>query len=241
VSPGTDQIKRSRTTLNWPSLVDKQGFAIIPAVFTQQEMVRLLGDLTDFVLTRGRAGARHMLSHTAIAQLARDPRLVEIAYAVLGAEPIAFRATLFDKSANANWLVAWHQDRVLPLRKKRDVPGWGPWSLKSGVIHACAPTGALACVVALRVHLDDSTEDTGPLRVLPETHAIGVLSDDRIREFAAQVVPVDCLTAQGGVVVMRPLLVHASSKAHSSSPRRVLHFEYASSVFLAEGLELAIV
>ena len=181
-----------------------------------------------------------MLSHTAIAELARDPRLAEIADAVLGAEPIAFRATLFDKSV-ANWLVAWHQDRVLPFREKRDVPGWGPWSLKSGVIHACAPTGALASVVALRLHLDDSTADTGPLRVLPETHAIGVLSDDRIREFAAQVVPVDCIAAQGGVVVIRPLLVHASSKARSSLPRRVLHFEYTSSVFLAEGLELAIV
>jgi len=91
------------------------------------------------------------------------------------------------------------------------------------------------------VHLGDSTADTGPLRVLPETHSIGVLSDERIREFAAQVAPVDCLVAQGGVVAMKPLLIHASSKARSSAPRRVLHFEYASSVFMAEGIELAIV
>jgi ectoine hydroxylase-related dioxygenase (phytanoyl-CoA dioxygenase family) len=182
-----------------------------------------------------------MLGHPSIAELARDSRMIEIARSVLGTEPIAFRATLFDKSSVANWLVSWHQDRVLPVREKRDTPGWGPWSMKSGVIHACAPTSVLASVVALRVHLDDSTADTGPLRVLPETHAIGVLSDDRISEFAAQIVPVDCVTAQGGIVVMRPLLVHASSKARSSAPRRVLHFEYAPSVFMAEGLELAIV
>ena len=182
-----------------------------------------------------------MLGRPSIAKLARDPRMMEIARAVLVTEPTVFRATFFNKSSVANWLVAWHQDRVLPVRERCDTPGWGPWSMKSGVIHACAPTTALASVVALRVHLDDSTPDTGPLRVLPGTHAIGVLSEDRIREFAAQGVPVDCLVAQGGVVVMRPLLVHASSKALSSAPRRVLHFEYASSVFVAEGLELAIV
>jgi ectoine hydroxylase-related dioxygenase (phytanoyl-CoA dioxygenase family) len=167
--------------------------------------------------------------------------MIRIARSVLGTEPIVFRATLFDKSSVANWLVSWHQDRVLRVRERRDMPGWGPWSLKSGVIHACAPTSALASVVAVRVHLGDSTADTGPLRVLPETHSIGVLSDERIREFAAQVAPVDCLVAQGGVVAMKPLLIHASSKARSSAPRRVLHFEYASSVFMAEGIELAIV
>jgi ectoine hydroxylase-related dioxygenase (phytanoyl-CoA dioxygenase family) len=238
VSPKTDQTKKNGETF---ALVERQGFAIIPSVFTEDEMIQLLDELATLELPLGKAGRRHMLGHASIAKLARDSRMVEIARSVLGTEPIAFRATLFDKSSDANWLVTWHQDRVLPLRERRDMPGWGPWSLKSGVIHACAPTTALASVVALRVHLDDSTADSGPLRVLPETHAIGVLSDDRIREFAAQAAPVDCLVAQGGVVAMRPLLVHASSKTRSSAPRRVLHVEYAPSVFVAEGLKLAIV
>jgi ectoine hydroxylase-related dioxygenase (phytanoyl-CoA dioxygenase family) len=225
----------------WSAHVDGQGFAVIPSVFTRHEMIRLLDDLTDIALSESKAGKRHMLGHASIAQLARDSRMMGIAGAVLGTAPVVFRATLFNKSSVANWLVTWHQDRVLPVRERRDMPGWGPWSMKSGVIHACAPTSALATVVALRVHLDDSTADTGPLRVLPETHAIGVLSENRIRELAAQVVPVDCLAAQGGVVVMRPLLVHASSKAQSSAPRRVLHLEYAPSAFVAEGVELAIV
>jgi ectoine hydroxylase-related dioxygenase (phytanoyl-CoA dioxygenase family) len=225
----------------WSTIVDRQGFAVIPDVFARHEMTRLLDDLTELALSESKPGRRHMLGRPSIAQLARDPRMMEIARAVLVTEPTVFRATFFNKSSVANWLVAWHQDRVLPVRERCDTPGWGPWSMKSGVIHACAPSTALASVVALRVHLDDSTADTGPLRVLPETHAIGVLSEDRIREFAAQVVPVDCLVAQGGVVVMRPLLVHASSKALSSAPRRVLHFEYASSVFMADGLDLAVV
>ena len=39
---------------------------------------------------------------------------------------------------------------------------------------------------------------------------------------------------------MRPLLVHASSKAESNRRRRVLHIEYADSLDIGAGLELAI-
>jgi len=81
------------------------------------------------------------------------------------------RATLFDKSPRSNWLVVWHQDTVLPLRLRHEVPGGGPWSVKSGVLYAHAPAGVLEGIVALRVHLGDSLADKGPLRVLPGTHA----------------------------------------------------------------------
>jgi len=39
---------------------------------------------------------------------------------------------------------------------------------------------------------------------------------------------------------MRPLVVHASSKAIDDQPRRVLHIEYAATVHLGAGLELAV-
>jgi len=65
----------------------------------------------------------------AVAAAARDTRLVEIARKTLGGEAFPFRATLFDKSPAANWLVVWHQDTALPLRERREAPGWGPWSV----------------------------------------------------------------------------------------------------------------
>jgi ectoine hydroxylase-related dioxygenase (phytanoyl-CoA dioxygenase family) len=92
---------------------------------------------------------------------------------------------------------------------------------------------------ALRLHLDDSTAENGPLRVLPGTHTLGVLSDDALHVLSEQVQPVDCLTAKGGVVAMRPLLVHASSKSKSDRPRRVLHIEYTSTAAF-EDLQLVI-
>lgn len=95
-------------------------------------------------------------------------------------------------------------------------------------------------VLALRVHLDDSTADNGPLRVLPVTHKLGVLSDDAIHKLAEEVTSIDCLVPKGGILAMRPLIVHASSKSRSDVARRVLHIEYASSRFTEDGLELAV-
>jgi ectoine hydroxylase-related dioxygenase (phytanoyl-CoA dioxygenase family) len=94
-------------------------------------------------------------------------------------------------------------------------------------------------VAALRIHLDDSTTHNGPLRVLPGTHTQGVLSDDAIQELASQIVPVDCLVQQGGVLVMKPLIVHASSKSQLEMPRRVLHIEYSETTVVGTSLELA--
>src|SRR5713101_3845849 len=83
---------------------------------------------------------RHAMRHPAVAALAQDRRLLEVARGVLGWEAFPFRATLFDKSPHANWLVVWHQDTALPLRKRRNEPGWGPWSVKENVIYAHAPS-----------------------------------------------------------------------------------------------------
>jgi ectoine hydroxylase-related dioxygenase (phytanoyl-CoA dioxygenase family) len=183
------------------------GFSIVPQVFSVSEVEGIVHEIDGCSIQRSRAGARHLLSVPQVAALAQDPRLVELAASVLGSEPVSFGATLFDKSSEANWLVVWHQDTALPLREKRDVQGWGPWSQKGGVVYAHAPADALANVVALRLHLDDSTSENGPLRVLPGTHTLGVLSDAQIHQLAQRTTPVSCTVAQGGVLAMRPLVV----------------------------------
>jgi ectoine hydroxylase-related dioxygenase (phytanoyl-CoA dioxygenase family) len=175
-----------------------------------------------------------------VRRLAADRRLVDIAETFLGGTAVAFRATLFDKSPASNWLVTWHQDTALPLTCRVEDPLWGPWSEKAGVLHAHAPAWALDTIVALRVHLDDSTAVNGPLRVLPGTHDRGVLSDEIVRDFAQTIESVDSVAAAGGVVAMKPLTVHASSKASGGGARRVLHIEYAASVSLGAGIELAV-
>jgi ectoine hydroxylase-related dioxygenase (phytanoyl-CoA dioxygenase family) len=216
------------------------GFSIMESVVERVVMDRVCQAIARADLPRTKAGVRNALCVPAVRELATHSDLVALATAFIGAQPIPFRATLFDKAAVSNWLVAWHQDTALPVRQRVDAATWRAWSSKGGVLHAIAPASALAMVVALRVHLDDSTQANGPLRVLPGTHAGGVLTHDEIQRMAAAISPVACLASAGGVVAMRPLVVHASSKANDNEPRRVLHIEYAASVHLGAGIELAV-
>lgn len=220
--------------------IQEHGFAVLPAVFPPDVVDRALEQVVQLSPRRSRAGARHLLGLDPVSKLARCPQLIELVAAVLGPACFPFRATLFEKTAKANWLVVWHQDTALPLRDQRERHGWGPWSVKDGITYAHAPAATLSQVLALRIHFDDSTSENGPLRVLPGTHNQGVLSDAQIHELTTHISPIDCVVAKGGVIAMRPLVVHASSKLQIDMPRRVLHIEYAASDAIASPLRLAI-
>jgi ectoine hydroxylase-related dioxygenase (phytanoyl-CoA dioxygenase family) len=226
--------------VRWDKAIGDAGFAILPALFSHEYLDELLQEIGESAPRRSRAGIRHALSLSPVMAMAREPQMIELARQVLGSEAFPFRATLFDKSPTANWLVVWHQDTALPLRERIDQPGWGPWSIKEGVNYAHAPATALSHVLALRVSCDDSTVENGPLRVLPGTHTLGVLSDDSLHDLSTRIAPVDCVTPKGGVVAMGPLIVHASSKSQIEMPRRVLHIEYAASESIVSPLQLAV-
>lgn len=137
------------------------GFDIAPYVFEHGELDSIINELASASLQPSRAGMRHLLAVPTIATVAQHPKLMELAAAALRCDPIPFGATFFDKSSTANWLVVWHQDTALPLKERRDVPGWGPWSTKAGISYAHAPQSALSQVIALRIHLDASTHENG--------------------------------------------------------------------------------
>jgi ectoine hydroxylase-related dioxygenase (phytanoyl-CoA dioxygenase family) len=226
--------------VDWHQSIEENGFAILPGFFSQKYLDRLLQEINELAPPRSRAGVRHALGLAPVAELARQPQMIDLAREVLGPDAFPFRATLFDKSPTANWLVVWHQDTALPLQGRIEAPGWGPWSVKDGIPYAHAPTAARSKVLALRVHLDDSGTKNGPLRVLPGTHTLGVLADDSVHEVATRITPVDCVASKGAVVAMRPLIIHASSKSHEETPRRILHVEYAAPDAVERPLQLAI-
>ncbi len=208
--------------------IEEWGFAIVPDVFSSERLDEAWRDISQLALHRSRAGVRHAMGLAPVATLARCSELLMLAREVLGPLAFPYRATIFEKTRTTNWLVVWHQDTALPLQHRRELAGWGPWSVKDGITYAHAPSSALEQILALRIHLDDSTFENGPLRVLPGTHRLGVLTDDRIQELASRVAPVDCVVPKGGVIAMRPLLVHASSKVQNGMARRVIHIEYAA-------------
>lgn len=220
--------------------IHESGFEIQQGVLQAEECSSLLAALSTESSRVHRAGLRHLMVRKDVSTLAQDRRLREIAARVVGPSATPYRATLFDKSGATNWLVPWHQDTALPLTAPFDLAGWGPWSQKEGIPYAHAPAWALARVVALRVHLDESTSENGPLRVVPGSHEAGVLSDQSVRAYVRTNGHLECLVNRGGVLAMRPLLIHSSSKARVISPRRVLHIEYADALELGPGIQLAL-
>jgi ectoine hydroxylase-related dioxygenase (phytanoyl-CoA dioxygenase family) len=135
---------------------------------------------------------------------------------------------LFDKTPDANWKVAWHQDLTIAVRERIDVPGYGPWSVKGGVVHVQPPTAVLEQMLAVRVHVDACGPENGPLRVLPGSHREGRLSQSEVDLRVKEGEPVRCAIARGGVLAFRPLLLHSSSQAAEPARRRVVHFEFAA-------------
>ena len=220
--------------------VQSDGFGIVPEILSEFQAKSLREELLRTELLRSRAGIRHVMAHAKVMEFARDSKVSRIVQSILGEFAIPFRATLFDKSPASNWLVMWHQDTALPLTEKSECEGWGPWSVKDSVTYAHAPREALEEVLAVRLHLDDSNAENGPLRILPGTHLAGVLADDEIQRLSQNTKAVECPVAMGGVLLMRPLVVHASSKSTSAQPRRVLHIEYAANREIMPGKTLAI-
>jgi ectoine hydroxylase-related dioxygenase (phytanoyl-CoA dioxygenase family) len=138
------------------------------------------------------------------------------------------RAVYLDKHKDANWKVAWHQDLTIAVRERKEVDGYGPWSLKAGIPHVQPPVSVLERMLAVRIHLDDADETNGALRVIPGSHLQGRLSAVEVQRLTKETAPVTCPMKRGDVMLLRPLLLHASSVASDPAHRRVLHFEYAT-------------
>lgn len=204
--------------------IEQHGFTIAKSVLPQtirDEMIELLGPCPS-------AGRRGLLATDEIATLASSKPFLELLRPYIENEPRAVRAIYFDKSPETNWLVPWHQDLTIAVREKIDVPGFQPWSMKNEIPHVQPPAELLEKMLTLRVHLDDTDATNGALRVLPGTHRSGRLSVDQITELAASGTEFLCEVQAGDALLMRPLLVHASSRSASNRHRRILHIEYAS-------------
>jgi ectoine hydroxylase-related dioxygenase (phytanoyl-CoA dioxygenase family) len=176
---------------------------------------------------RGVYGVRNLLEICpAVEDLARQPHIRQWVTPVLGEHAFAVRAIFFDKIADSNWSLFWHQDNVISVAERVDVPGFVGWSNKAGVWQVQPPAQVLAHMIAVRVHLDDCGPDNGPLRVLPGSHRFGWL-DEQLDDWKQRAREVVCAVGCGGVVTMCPLVLHASAKSEAVAHRRVIHIEYA--------------
>ncbi|MEO1281573.1 MAG: phytanoyl-CoA dioxygenase family protein [Pseudomonadota bacterium] len=193
------------------SLLDR----LVPDCQSREAGVHLVGDAFE-----------HLRSQTELSVLA-----AEFCGSSCGQAGMRLiRAIVFDKHETANWFVPWHQDCL------REPVG----DRASDEAKVETPISLLEQIVTLRVHLDDCTEDDGPIEVVPGSHRNGVLRQDAIGELVTDGASRLCLVARGDIMVMRPLMVHRSQRARKPSRRRVLHLEYLPTSTALSGLEAGV-
>jgi len=215
---------------------DTTGFCALHGVVPPSLCDRLC--LTLSAALPNSAGSRALLAQPDCRELVVTIKNHPEVRPLLSSCPVAVQCTLFDKTPEKNWLVSLHQDLSIPVRVRIESERCGAWSQKEGQWFVQPPDEVLNRLVAVRVHLDASTSESGPLRVVPGSHRFGRLTvseADTHRKVLGEAV---VESPRGGALVMRPLLLHASSKATSPTRRRVLHFLFGPAN-LPLGLEWA--
>jgi ectoine hydroxylase-related dioxygenase (phytanoyl-CoA dioxygenase family) len=221
--------------------LERDGYVTLRAVYAREEAAELLASLEEG-LARGAAilraegavyAARNVLAAwPRAAEVVRRGPLREALVAALGPGFGLVRGLYFDKPPGQSWALPWHKDMTVAVRDNR-LPSahFAKPTVKAGVPHVEAPVWLLERMLTARLHLDDVTDENGPLKVVPGSHRTG-------EEMRLEGAAVATLHAEAGdVLLMRPLLAHCSNRSREGTARhrRVLHLELAADAALPDG------
>jgi len=207
--------------------LDTAGYLITPPLLDDAELAAIDQQLNKIPTTG--AGQRNLMRQEWCAALGHQLSAHAALAELLPPDAIAVQCTYFQKSSENNWLVSLHQDLSIPVAERVTHPELTTWSTKDAQLYAQPPAAALAQLLAVRLHLDPCGEHDGALRIIPGSHRSGKLDADTIQHLRNSEEQITCVISSGSALAMRPLLLHASSKATGTSRRRVLHFLFAPS------------
>lgn len=212
--------------------ISNNGFTIMEDVYSKDEIFSILSLIAQadagketFRKSAGLFAIRQFLKEVPAAKaIIFNHKLQGIIKDLFGAEYFVVKSIYFDKPEESNWFVAWHQDLTISVDKKVDLPGYGPWTVKQNQFAVQPPLNILEDNFTIRVHLDDADEGNGALKVLPGSHLKGIYRPETIdRNMETETT---CTVNAGGIMVMRPLLLHASNRTTNNKPRKVIHIEF---------------
>lgn len=212
--------------------IAQNGFAIIDNFFSNAEVSPIINCIDaanqsnlNFRSEHDLFAIRRFLHKVPNARkLIFTARFVAMIKQLLGDDYFIAKSIYFDKPAAANWFVAYHQDLTIAVSEKSDCTGFGPWTVKQGQFAVQPPLSLLENNYTIRLHLDDTTSTNGALRVIPGSHKTGIcrqLPIDRRAETT-------CEVTRGGIMIMKPLLLHASGRSTNDLRRRVIHIEFSN-------------
>jgi len=219
----------------------ENGFAIIENMYSPKEVDTLIslidrasGEQETFRRSANLFAIRQFLKEIpeAIPVLFND-RLRTLIANEPGPGYFPVKSIYFDKPAGSNWFVAYHQDLTISVDKKTDLEGYSSWTVKQNQFAVQPPMAVLENIVTLRIHLDDTDEHNGALNVLKGSHRKGIYRPENMD--ITQESEHCCHVKKGGLMLMKPLLMHASRRSSNGRRRRVIHIEF-SNMLLPSGL-----
>lgn len=210
--------------------LEKNGYGILHDVYTKREIRRATKVLDSYFKKSEEPsfGKRTLLKDIPdLKPILLNENLVRIIQLI---DPKAFlvKAIYFDKPETKNWYVTWHQDIPINVKEKVESKGYTSWTKKKEINSVCPPEMISKNTFSIRIHLDKSNDQNGALKVIPGSHQKR-FTDDEKQTITTNSFPVVCEVNEGGIQLMKPLLLHASSKAKNQKKRRVIHLEFSSS------------
>lgn len=225
--------------------IDSEGFSIINNVFTENEIENLIS-LIDNKTKNDSDNSTFRKSEDlfAIRQFHKEvpetltfifnEKLQYIIDSTFGRGFFITKSIYFDKPEKSNWFVAYHQDLTISVDQKIEIENFENWTIKQNQFAVQPPTELLENNFTIRIHIDKTTKDNGALKVINNSHSKGILRIENL-DFEKEKETI-CEVEKGGIMIMKPLLFHASNKTTNNERRRVIHIEFSKQQ-LPNGLE----
>jgi predicted DNA-binding transcriptional regulator YafY/ectoine hydroxylase-related dioxygenase (phytanoyl-CoA dioxygenase family) len=216
---------------HYPNHLNAKGSIIVNRIFTQKSLKQIKQLLFQFQKNHPELQNERMF---AIRELfSKIPELQDLCInsnikrilSQFGNDYFLTKAIFFDKPKNSNWYVTWHQDVPINVQEKIITAGYSGWTKKNELISVMPPEDILHQTITIRIHIDDTTSENGALKVLPGSHKKR-LTDEEIKLITNSSIASNCEVMEGGIHIMKPLLLHSSSKSTNKNKRRVIHLEF---------------
>lgn len=212
--------------------ISRQGFTILDSVFNDTSV----SSISDCIETAqsttlnfrkggGLFAIRRFLFEVPVARdIVFTPTFISLFKQLFGDDYITVKSIYFDKPPASNWFVGYHQDLTIAVAAKADCAGFGPWTVKQEQFSVQPPVAVLENNYTIRIHLDDTLGENGALRVIPGSHRDGIWKHQPLAAETETICPVP----RGGIMIMKPLLLHASRRSVNQQRRRVIHIEFSN-------------
>ena len=208
--------------------LEQNGYSIVHGVLSAGQLVELRESIEPLLKANPSAGIRGLAVKVPSVRVLSESKSVRaLVEPVIGSGARLIRSVLFNKNQETNWQVAWHQDLAIAVQDQKEVEGFVSWSVKEGVAHVQPPVEVLEKMLTVRLHLDNADENNGALWVSPGSHRFGRIPAGEAAAVAERLGKRLCAVQVGDAHLFRPLVLHASRKAVSNDPRRVIHLEFA--------------